>query len=130
MASAGLQIHSGKRYCRPLIFATWSFLSFPRCRRGWWNRGQPCQTEACLRDGNLAILTYVSIGANTFPSGHAAASVAVALVLLQFAPVSGAVFMFLAISINIASVAQRYHYTLDCLLGALVALLVFAVTGS
>ena len=93
-------------------------------------QGTTLPNRGVLRDGNLAILTYVSIGANTFPSGHAAASVAVALVLLQFAPVSGAVFMFLAISINIASVAQRYHYTLDCLLGALVALLVFAVTGS
>jgi hypothetical protein len=81
-----------------------------------------------LREGNIAVLQYASIGANTFPSAHAAVSIAVALALLQFAPLTGALFMLLAVSINVACVAQRYHYAADAVLGTLVACAVFGVS--
>jgi hypothetical protein len=88
------------------------------------------QSGGVLRGGNLTILDYASIGANTFPSGHVAASVAVALVLMQFVPVTGALFMFAALSIGVGCVVKRYHYAMDSVLGALVAYTVFAVSGS
>ncbi len=86
-----------------------------------------CPPEGVVREANMAVLRHASIGANTFPSAHVSASIAVALVILQLEPNVGAVFMFAAISIAIACVAQRYHYAADSILGALLALIVFAV---
>jgi membrane-associated phospholipid phosphatase len=79
-----------------------------------------------VRSLNLWILRHASIHANTFPSGHVAAATACALILLRVAPLwVGLVFLFLAISIALAAVLGRYHYTADAVLGALVAAIAF-----
>jgi len=74
-----------------------------------------------VRSLNLWILRRASIGLNTFPSAHVAASVSASLALLRFFPTAGFVFLLVASSIAIASVVCRYHYTADALLGVLLA---------
>lgn len=84
------------------------------------------RASASVRGMNLWILRHGSIQANTFPSAHVAASLAAALALLEVSPVAGAVFLWLAVSIASAAVICRYHYALDVLIGALLALLSFS----
>jgi len=75
---------------------------------------------------NLWILKYGSIHAISFPSAHVASALAIALVLQHYLPVAGYISLFIAFWIGVAAVVGRYHYTLDVLLGALLALLVYA----
>lgn len=77
---------------------------------------------------NRWILKHGSIHAISFPSGHVASSLAVALVLLRFVPSAGLAFFFVALCIAIGAVVGRYHYALDVLLGALIALITFVAT--
>jgi membrane-associated phospholipid phosphatase len=74
---------------------------------------------------NRWILKHGSIHAISFPSAHVASTFAVSLVLLRFAPILGAVFLFVSIWIALGAVVGRYHYALDVLLGAATALAVF-----
>ncbi len=74
-----------------------------------------------LRQLNLWILRHASIQVNTFPSAHVAASLAAALVLLRFSPWAGGIYLWLALSIAGGAVAGRYHYALDAITGAVVA---------
>jgi membrane-associated phospholipid phosphatase len=103
----------------------------------WFETRPPRKVEATppthprhlvVRRLNLAILDRASIGLNTFPSGHAAASFAAALSVGAVMPAAGVVLGLLALSIAVASVAGRYHYALDAACGALVALAAFAVS--
>jgi membrane-associated phospholipid phosphatase len=70
---------------------------------------------------NLFILRNASIQINTFPSAHVASTMACALVLLRFAPIGGAAFLVVSLSIAAAAVLGRYHYTPDVVLGGLLA---------
>ena len=79
------------------------------------------------RSLNLQILKYGSIQAISFPSAHVASSLGVAFVLLLFAPLAGVIFLIVAIAIAIAAVAGGYHYAIDVLLGAALAIIVFAI---
>ena len=74
-----------------------------------------------LRKLNLTILRRASIHANTFPSAHVAASLAAALAVLRYLPGEGTVFLWIAASIAAGAVLRRYHFALDVLIGALVA---------
>ena len=74
-----------------------------------------------VRQFNEAILSRGSIQMNTIPSGHAAGAVATALAVADVMPVAGIVFALLAAAIVAATVLGRYHYLVDSLLGALVA---------
>ena len=78
-----------------------------------------------VRRANLRLLGAASVQANTFPSGHAAASVAAALAVASTTPLAGAVFLTIAAAIILGSVAGRYHYTLDSALGALAGVVGF-----
>lgn len=78
---------------------------------------------------NAIVLGRVSHQFTTFPSGHVAVSIASALGVLEVSTWSGAVFAALAVSIAVAAVAGRYHYLVDVVLGGVVALLVWVVTG-
>ncbi len=73
------------------------------------------------RTFNLWILDWFGIGANTFPSGHVAATIAASLVLLENAPLAGAVFLWFSVSIAVSTVVRRYHFFVDAVLGALLA---------
>jgi membrane-associated phospholipid phosphatase len=74
-----------------------------------------------IRRLNLAIARRASIQANTLPSAHTAGAVAAALCVIEISPNVGAAFMLLAVSIALATVAGRYHYFVDSVLGALLA---------
>ena len=80
-----------------------------------------------VRRLNLQVVNRASIQVNTLPSGHAAGAVATALAVMSLDPAAGVAFLFLALSISIATVFGRYHYVVDTVLGALVALAVWWV---
>jgi len=79
---------------------------------------------------NRVILQRASIQAITCPSGHVASATAAALVLLRLEPWLGAIFLWMAVSIAVATVVGGYHYAVDVLLASTIAILVFAVTYS
>lgn len=81
-----------------------------------------------LRGLNLTILGRASIHANTFPSAHVAASLAAALAVLRHLPGAGIVFVWVAASIAAGAVLRRYHFALDVVIGALVALASLALS--
>lgn len=83
-----------------------------------------------VRSLNLAVLGRASIGVNTFPSGHAAASLAAALSVGAVMPAAGAALAVVAVSIAVASVVGRYHFALDALFGALAGLVAFALSAA
>jgi membrane-associated phospholipid phosphatase len=89
-------------------------------------RGPPTRVEAL----NRVILDRASIQAITCPSGHVASATAAALVLLRLEPWIGAMFLWIAISIAVATVVGGYHYAADVLSASAIAILVFAVTYS
>ena len=78
-----------------------------------------------VRRLNLGLVNQASIQVNTLPSGHAAGACATALAVLSVSTAAGIPFLFLALSISIATVVGRYHYVVDTVLGALVALAVW-----
>ena len=82
-------------------------------------------TRSSVRRLNLAVLDRASVQWNTFPSGHTAASLATALAVGAHMPIAGVVFGVVALSIAAGSVAGRYHYAADAIIGAAVAVLVF-----
>jgi len=77
---------------------------------------------------NRFILRRGSIQAITFPSAHVAAAIAASLVLLRVEFWAGLIFLFIAISIAVATVVGGYHYAADSLLASLLAIVVFAAT--
>jgi membrane-associated phospholipid phosphatase len=81
---------------------------------------------ARLRSLNLWILSRASIRANTLPSAHVAASLAASLVLVEFTPLIGAVFLVVSLSIAVGAVICRYHYIVDAIGGILLASLCFS----
>ena len=82
-----------------------------------------------IRSLGTWLLEHLSITVNTFPSGHVASSMGAALVLLTVTPVAGLAFLWMAGSIALATTVLRYHYTLDALLGAALAVLAFVLWG-
>ena len=77
---------------------------------------------------NRGILDGAGIQAITCPSGHVASSMAGALVLLRLEPWVGAIFLWAAVSIAVATVLGGYHYVADVLLATAIAVLIFAAT--
>jgi membrane-associated phospholipid phosphatase len=86
--------------------------------------------SASIRDINRGVLTRVGVGWNTFPSGHAAASVATALAIGALLPWAGLIFGAIAAGICAGSVVGRYHYALDVVVGVAVAGATFALSRS
>ena len=81
-----------------------------------------------VRRLNLGLVNRASIQVNTLPSGHAAGAVATALAVSTSLPYAGIAFLFMALSISIATVLGRYHYVVDTVLGVLVAIVVWQLT--
>jgi membrane-associated phospholipid phosphatase len=87
--------------------------------------GEPWRSS--FRRVNARLLGAASIGANTFPSGHAAEALAAALLVLD-APLPVVAWMFFnAAAIAAGAVFGRYHYAADALAGYAVALAVWWV---
>jgi membrane-associated phospholipid phosphatase len=77
-----------------------------------------------MRRLNVAILDRASVQANTIPSGHVAGALAAALAVLPLNAAIGGVLLAASVAIGVAAVAGRYHYVVDCVAGASVALIV------
>ena len=87
--------------------------------------GQPL-----LRHLNLWVLGRASIEANTVPSGHAAAAIAVALSVGAAIPELRAILLLISISIVLATVVGRYHYIVDSVAGVIVGAAAWALVRS
>jgi membrane-associated phospholipid phosphatase len=84
---------------------------------------------AYLRGLNLWLVRRVTHEANTFPSGHVAASAAIALVLLRFTPGAGLVFAFIAAGIAAGCIVGRYHYIVDVAAAFILAATIFTIVA-
>ena len=74
---------------------------------------------------NLYISNHVGIHAISFPSAHVASALGATLTLLHYVPLAGAIFLAITLWIAVAAVVERYHYTIDVVLGAFLALAVY-----
>jgi hypothetical protein len=90
----------------------------------------PPERAGPIRRLNLWLLRHGSIQANTLPSAHAAGALAVGLAVYSAMPAVGLVFITIAIGITLATVLGRYHYAIDSILGAAVAIATWLVVGA
>lgn len=111
----------------PATYACYLVLPFLQVLPPWMLSAHTPEARAAFRRLNMLINRHLSIGVDTFPSAHVAASLGVALAWLRLSPLVGLLFLWLAINIAISSVVRRYHYTLDVLLGVALALLALLV---
>ena len=75
-----------------------------------------------MRRMNALQVNTVSIGVNTFPSGHVAGSLATALAVSETMPVLAPWLIAIAVAIAVAAVLGRYHYVIDAVAGAALTL--------
>jgi len=73
------------------------------------------------------VVKHGTTGVNTFPSGHVAVTIAVAVGVISTLPVTGAILLGVAASISVACVVGRYHYAVDVLAGAALGTIVCTV---
>jgi membrane-associated phospholipid phosphatase len=97
----------------------------------WWQTRPPRALEpwaealrlrSPFRRANELVLTHGSHHMNTIPSGHAAGAVAVALGVASLQVPTAPLFGVVAVAICVATVVGRYHFLVDTLGGAGVAL--------
>ena len=77
---------------------------------------------------NLALLQRVSHGYNTFPSGHAAVSTAVAMATVSVPWVSAACAV-VAFGVAIGAVIGRHHFKIDVLVGIATGVVATVASG-
>src|SRR5262245_27964035 len=77
---------------------------------------------------NLRIVESGSIQVNTFPSGHAAEALAVALFLTGAPSPVAACFFIAALAVSAGAVLGRYHYAADAIAGWAVAIIVWGMS--
>jgi membrane-associated phospholipid phosphatase len=70
-----------------------------------------------------------SIGVNTLPSGHVAGALATAIVVSEVLPAYTPWLFAIALTITIAAVLGRYHYFVDAVTGAVLALISWALAS-
>ena len=76
-----------------------------------------------FRRMNVTVLDHASVQVNTFPSGHASVTCAAALAVATVDTGFGLAFGIIAVSIVLATVLGRYHYTVDSIVGVLVGVI-------
>jgi membrane-associated phospholipid phosphatase len=108
-------------------FAAFAPLAFIQTRPPWALERKPELTDPVVHRLAAQMVQHLSHRVNTFPSGHAAGSLAVALAVIGTLPWTGALLMGLAAAICVACVVGRYHYVIDVVAGAAVALALWLV---
>ena len=83
-------------------------------------QGRP-RTPPSIAHVNVFVLSRISHGWNTFPSGHAAMSFAVAFALVPVSVPAAIAAAMVATGVAIGAAAGRYHFAVDVILGLLVA---------
>jgi hypothetical protein len=109
-------------------FASFAMLAVVQTRPPWAvDRVAPDQ--ASIRGYVALLVERHLIGANTFPSGHVASSVAVALAVGGAMPWTGAVLLAIALCITLATITGRYHYVMDAVTGVLLAVSIWVAVS-
>jgi membrane-associated phospholipid phosphatase len=106
-------------------FAAFAPLAFIQTRPPWAIERKPELADPAIHRLASQMVEHLTIGVNTFPSGHAAGSLAVALAIIGVLPWTGTLLFLLAAAICVACVVGRYHYVVDVLAGAAVALVLW-----
>jgi len=104
-------------------------LSVFQTRPPWALEPAPTLRASGLHRLASYVVRYGTTGVNTFPSGHVAVTIAVAIGVISTLPVTGAILLCLAASIAVACVVGRYHYAVDVLAGAALGAAVCAVVA-
>ena len=113
-----------ERYWRVVLFT--DFICFGTMP--WFQTRPPrsCASPAAWnsrwRSINLRVLNVSSVQVNTFPSGHAAEGLAIALILIDAPAPIPLLMCVCALAISAGAVFGRYHYAADALAGWAVAL--------
>ena len=106
-------------------FAAFAPLAFIQTRPPWALERKPELADPAIHRLASQMVQHLTIRVNTFPSGHAAGSLAVALAVIGPLPWAGAALLALAAGICLACVVGRYHYLVDVAAGVTVALLLW-----
>lgn len=106
-------------------FAAFAPLAFIQTRPPWAVERKPELADPAIHRLASRMVQHLTIRVNTFPSGHAAGSLAVALAIVGALPWTGVVLLVLAAGIGVACVVGRYHYIVDVVAGAAVALAIW-----
>ena len=104
-------------------------LSVFQTRPPWAIEKTPRLTATGVHRLASYVVKNATTGVNTFPSGHVAVTIAVALGVISSLPAVGVVLLLCAASIAVACVVGRYHYTVDVIAGAALGLAVCAVAA-
>lgn len=102
-------------------FAAFAPLAVIQTRPPWAIERKPALADPAIHRLASQMVQHLTIGVNTFPSGHAAGSLAVAFAVAGVLPGTGAALFVLAIAICVACVVGRYHYVIDVVAGGAVA---------
>jgi membrane-associated phospholipid phosphatase len=92
-----------------------------------------CQGDAVtpvhcnMRTLNLWCVRHVTTELNTFPSAHVTSTLGGSLLLLELVPSVGWTFVLMSIGIALGAALGRYHYTMDVVVGAVLAVAVYVV---
>lgn len=102
-------------------------LGFIQTRPPWMVERKAVLQDRSIHRAASMMVEYLTIRVNTFPSGHVAGSLAVALAVLRVMPGPGLALLILAASIAVACIVGRYHYIVDVLAGVALTLAIWSV---
>jgi membrane-associated phospholipid phosphatase len=108
-------------------FGSFAPLVVIQTRPPWMLERKPVLADRAVHRAASQMIEHFTIRANTFPSGHVAGSLAVAFALVDAMPWIGAAALLLAVSIGVATVVGRYHYVIDGVAGAALAIAVWTM---
>jgi membrane-associated phospholipid phosphatase len=111
-------------------FGSFAPLAFVQTRPPWALERKPVLADRAIHDLASRMVQQLTIHANTFPSGHVAGSLAVAIAVGWSMPAAGAVLFAIAITIAVATVVGRYHYIVDAVAGAALTAALWAIMVS
>jgi len=108
-------------------FGAFAPLAVMQTRPPWLVERKAVLADRAVHRAAARMVEAFTIHANTFPSGHVAGSLAVALALVEPLPWLGAAALLLAAAIAVATVVGRYHYIIDGVAGAALAVAVWTI---
>jgi len=108
-------------------FGSFASLGVAQARPPWMVERKAVLSDRSVHRAASMMVEHLTIRANTFPSGHVAGSLAVALAVIRALPGLGLVLLFLAGSIAAACIVGRYHYIADVVTGVLLTLVIWSV---
>jgi membrane-associated phospholipid phosphatase len=102
-------------------------LAFVQTRPPWALERKPVLADRAVHELATLMVERFTIRVNTFPSGHVAGSLAVALAVAGTMPWAGLAFGVVAAIVALACIVGRYHYVIDVVAGALLAIALWFV---